>query len=220
MRSPRDTPGHSSAYRRGEPDRRLPARSSTEHLSVRQTEALVTTGVPTPSRTRVRKDPAHAHRCQGPPSSRSRNNSFHRYLGNDRLDQAPKSGSRPDHHRLPDARGVRSACLAPGDRIETSEPASGEPIGRSRNDDPMISRLVEHAAPRFSARPASHFLAARGSLENPHSPIACQVARNRLALRLELYYVASENACVDRAQCDGSDERHLLCCLATRLDLS
>jgi ParB family chromosome partitioning protein len=31
----------------------------TEHLSVRQTEALVSTGVPTPSRTRVRKDPAH-----------------------------------------------------------------------------------------------------------------------------------------------------------------
>jgi ParB family chromosome partitioning protein len=31
----------------------------TEHLSVRQTEALVTTGVPTPSRTRVRKDAAH-----------------------------------------------------------------------------------------------------------------------------------------------------------------
>jgi ParB family chromosome partitioning protein len=31
----------------------------TEHLSVRQTEALVTTGVPTPARTRVRKDPAH-----------------------------------------------------------------------------------------------------------------------------------------------------------------
>lgn len=29
-----------------------------EHLSVRQTEALVATGVPTPARTRVRKDPA------------------------------------------------------------------------------------------------------------------------------------------------------------------
>ncbi len=32
----------------------------TEHLSVRQTEALVSTGAPTPSRVRVRKDPAHA----------------------------------------------------------------------------------------------------------------------------------------------------------------
>lgn len=31
-----------------------------EHLSVRQTEALVATGEPTPSRTRVRKDPAEA----------------------------------------------------------------------------------------------------------------------------------------------------------------
>jgi ParB family transcriptional regulator, chromosome partitioning protein len=32
----------------------------TEHLTVRQTEALVTSGVPTPTRTRLRKDPAHA----------------------------------------------------------------------------------------------------------------------------------------------------------------
>jgi ParB family chromosome partitioning protein len=31
----------------------------TDHLTVRQTEALVTTGEPTPSRTRIRKDPAH-----------------------------------------------------------------------------------------------------------------------------------------------------------------
>ena len=31
----------------------------TEHLSVRQTEALVSTGIPTPSRPRLRKDPAH-----------------------------------------------------------------------------------------------------------------------------------------------------------------
>ena len=31
----------------------------SEHLSVRQTEALVSTGIPTPNRTRVRKDPAH-----------------------------------------------------------------------------------------------------------------------------------------------------------------
>ncbi len=30
-----------------------------ENLSVRQTEALVATGVPTPSRTRIRRDPAH-----------------------------------------------------------------------------------------------------------------------------------------------------------------
>lgn len=31
-----------------------------ERLSVRQTEALVATGVPTPAKTRIRKDPAHA----------------------------------------------------------------------------------------------------------------------------------------------------------------
>ncbi len=37
-----------------------------EHLSVRQTEALVATGVPTPSRTRVRKDPAHTPEAKAP----------------------------------------------------------------------------------------------------------------------------------------------------------
>jgi ParB family chromosome partitioning protein len=37
-----------------------------EHLSVRQTEALVTTGVPTPSRPRVRKDPAHPPEAKAP----------------------------------------------------------------------------------------------------------------------------------------------------------
>jgi ParB family chromosome partitioning protein len=38
----------------------------TEHLSVRQTEALVSTGVPTPSRSRIRKDPAHALDTKAP----------------------------------------------------------------------------------------------------------------------------------------------------------
>jgi len=38
----------------------------SERLSVRQTEALVATGVPTPSRTRVRKDPAHADAVRAP----------------------------------------------------------------------------------------------------------------------------------------------------------
>jgi ParB family chromosome partitioning protein len=35
------------------------ARIIAETLSVRQTEALVQTGAPTPSKTRIRKDPAH-----------------------------------------------------------------------------------------------------------------------------------------------------------------
>jgi ParB family transcriptional regulator, chromosome partitioning protein len=37
-----------------------------EHLSVRQTEALVTTGEPTPARPRVRKDPAHTPSVKAP----------------------------------------------------------------------------------------------------------------------------------------------------------
>ena len=51
-----------------------------EHLSVRQTEALVSTGVPTPSRPRVRKDPAH------PPDAKAAHlldleQALHRQLG-------------------------------------------------------------------------------------------------------------------------------------------
>ncbi len=38
----------------------------TEHLSVRQTEALVATGAPTPSRPRLRKDPAHTLDAKAP----------------------------------------------------------------------------------------------------------------------------------------------------------
>jgi ParB family transcriptional regulator, chromosome partitioning protein len=51
-----------------------------EHLSVRQTEALVTTGVPTPSRTRVRKDPAHELVARAPHFLELEQR-FHRYLG-------------------------------------------------------------------------------------------------------------------------------------------
>jgi ParB family chromosome partitioning protein len=41
-------------------------RITLEHLSVRQTEALVTTGQPTESRPRVRKDSAHAEALKSP----------------------------------------------------------------------------------------------------------------------------------------------------------
>jgi ParB family chromosome partitioning protein len=37
-----------------------------ENLSVRQTEALVATGIPTPSRTRIRRDPAHGAEARAP----------------------------------------------------------------------------------------------------------------------------------------------------------
>lgn len=37
-----------------------------EHLSVRQTEALVATGIPTPARPRVRRDPAHSSGPKAP----------------------------------------------------------------------------------------------------------------------------------------------------------
>jgi ParB family chromosome partitioning protein len=38
----------------------------TQHLSVRQTEALVISGAPTPPRPRIRKDPAHQHDARPP----------------------------------------------------------------------------------------------------------------------------------------------------------
>ncbi|MGC8642318.1 MAG: ParB/RepB/Spo0J family partition protein [Isosphaeraceae bacterium] len=38
----------------------------SEHLNVRQTEALVATGIPTPARTRVRRDPAHSPEPKAP----------------------------------------------------------------------------------------------------------------------------------------------------------
>jgi ParB family chromosome partitioning protein len=37
-----------------------------ENLSVRQTEALVATGIPTPARTRIRRDSAHELQAKAP----------------------------------------------------------------------------------------------------------------------------------------------------------
>jgi ParB family transcriptional regulator, chromosome partitioning protein len=51
-----------------------------EHLSVRQTEALVATGVPTPARTRVRKDPGHELVAKAPHFLELEQR-FHRYFG-------------------------------------------------------------------------------------------------------------------------------------------
>ncbi len=63
VRSSQITQGHARALL-GLPDndQRLAAcrQVIADHLSVRQTEALVATGIPTPARTRLRRDPAHA----------------------------------------------------------------------------------------------------------------------------------------------------------------
>ena len=91
-----------------------------DHLSVRQTEALVSLGAPTPSRPRVRKDPAHIAWREASPSSRSRITA-QPAPGHARLDSGQKPGSGPDHHRLPFARGVRPPGRAVSPR---SGPAS------------------------------------------------------------------------------------------------
>jgi ParB family transcriptional regulator, chromosome partitioning protein len=51
-----------------DPESRIDAyrRIVADHLSVRQTEALVSLGVPTPARPRVRKDAAHSHDARPP----------------------------------------------------------------------------------------------------------------------------------------------------------
>ena len=58
-RSPRGTPEPCSAYPTPTAAMDACRRIVTEHLSVRQTEALVATGIPTPARPRVRRDQAH-----------------------------------------------------------------------------------------------------------------------------------------------------------------
>jgi len=51
-----------------------------DHLSVRQAEALVAVGAPTPSRSRVRKDAAHAHDAR-PPHLLDLERLLHQHLG-------------------------------------------------------------------------------------------------------------------------------------------
>lgn len=63
------TQGHARAILGlADPEAQIEAcrRVIAEGLSVRQTEALVATGVPTPAKTRMRKDPAHAPHARAP----------------------------------------------------------------------------------------------------------------------------------------------------------
>ncbi len=83
VRSNQISQGHARALLGlDEPEARMIAcrRVIAEHLSVRQTEALVSTGVPTPSRPRVRRDPAHNQEAK-PPHLLDFEQSLHRLLG-------------------------------------------------------------------------------------------------------------------------------------------
>jgi ParB family chromosome partitioning protein len=69
VRTARISQGHARALLGlSDPEARLAAcrRVIAEHLSVRQTEALVSTGVPTPTRPRIRKDGAHTSEVKAP----------------------------------------------------------------------------------------------------------------------------------------------------------
>jgi len=69
VRTTEITQGHARALLGlPDPDSQLAACKTviTQHLSVRQTEALVITGVPTPARPRIRRDPAHTHDARSP----------------------------------------------------------------------------------------------------------------------------------------------------------
>jgi ParB family chromosome partitioning protein len=69
VRTTEITQGHARALLGlPDPESQLAAckRIIAQHLSVRQTEALVVAGAPTPSRPRIRKDPAHARDARPP----------------------------------------------------------------------------------------------------------------------------------------------------------
>ncbi len=83
VRSNQISQGHARALLGlGDNESRLIAcrRVVAEHLSVRQTEALVSTGIPTPSRTRVRKDAAH-DTSEKAPHVLGLEQAFHRRFG-------------------------------------------------------------------------------------------------------------------------------------------
>jgi ParB family chromosome partitioning protein len=83
VRSSQITQGHARALLSlEESETRIVAyrRVVSEHLSVRQTEALVSTGVPTPNRPRVRKDPAHGPEARSPHLLEFEQ-ALHRHLG-------------------------------------------------------------------------------------------------------------------------------------------
>jgi len=69
VRTTEITQGHARALLGlPDPDSQLAACKTViaQHLSVRQTEALVITGVPTPARPRIRRDPAHTDDARPP----------------------------------------------------------------------------------------------------------------------------------------------------------
>ena len=78
-----------------------------DHLSVRQTEALVSTGRTDPDRVPgSARTPAHTHDAK-PPHLLDLEQRLNQHLGTTVLIRPKNLGSRPDHHRLPFARGVR-----------------------------------------------------------------------------------------------------------------
>jgi ParB family chromosome partitioning protein len=99
-----------------------------EHLSVRQTESLVSTGVPSPSRSRVRKDPAQPPEAK-PPHLLDLEQALHHQLGTTVLIKArsPDRGqiiidyhSRDELDRL--ARVFRSSVPETASVDESSSP--------------------------------------------------------------------------------------------------
>ena len=105
-RSPRARPGAARPPRRREPDRRLPADRRRAPLGAADRGPGQPRACRRRSRTQGPQRPGSRSGRQGPPSSRSRT-AAPSTPGNDRPDPAPESGSRPDHHRLPVARGIR-----------------------------------------------------------------------------------------------------------------
>jgi ParB family chromosome partitioning protein len=123
VRSNQITQGHARALlslEESEPQIVAYRRVVTEHLSVRQTESLVSTGVPTPSRPRVRKDPGHGPDAR-PPHVLDLEQALHRRLGTTVIvrSRSPERGqividyhSREDLDRLSRCLGLDVAAAA------------------------------------------------------------------------------------------------------------
>jgi ParB family chromosome partitioning protein len=128
VRSNQITQGHARALlslEEAEPQIVAYRRVVTDHLSVRQTEALVSTGVPTPSRPRVRRDPGHGLDAR-PPHVLDLEQALHRRLGTTVIvrSRSPERGQIViDYHSREDLDRV-SRCLgldvSPAARPEAS----------------------------------------------------------------------------------------------------
>ena len=117
-----------------------------ESLSVRQTEALVATGIPSPSRPRIRRDAGARARAQGA-ARRGARAAAPPAIRDGRADPRPDPRPGPDHHRLQLAGGIR-----PRDRPDPRLVRAGSAARGSASFDPDPSPPAATAPGRDGPR--------------------------------------------------------------------